>query len=188
MVVGHRSFNHTFDGGAQGSFVWAPYSVNVTDALESWRRAVLAPNSTAAAEALDWSLRGPPGRVVPDALVLCSSLWHMLYFGDPETYGERVAALKAAVIALQDAVAAAATAGDAAGASGSGGAGGGSTGGAGGGEAEAAREGRANRRAQGIDPLVDRRPTVYWCGHLDADSHLEAPLLRPTVPARTRHY
>lgn len=108
VVGGHRSFNHSLAGGAHGSFVWAPYAANVTDALAAWRRAAAlaaasgGANATAATSLPD-ELSGPAGRIspVPDILVICSSLWHMLHVGDPVQYGQRISALKAAVEGLQ---------------------------------------------------------------------------------------
>lgn len=123
---------------------------------------MLSPNATAASEALHWSLRGPPGRVVPDALILCSSLWHMLHVGDPGQYGQRIAALRAAVVELQDAVAAAA------GGAGGGGDGDGVAFGMGANTVvenvteAGAGEPPPQRRRQLDDPLVARRPSVYW--------------------------
>lgn len=76
VVVGHRSFEHPLAAGARGSFVWAPYQDNVTDALRTWHAA----------------------GAVPDIVVVGASLWHMLHVGDAD---DHTAALRRVAAAMQ---------------------------------------------------------------------------------------
>ncbi|WOK98841.1 hypothetical protein Cni_G07553 [Canna indica] len=61
-------------------FVWAPFESNLTTLLRGLRR------------------RSPAAR--PDVLVLGSGLWHMLHLTNSSLYGESLASLKRAAVAL----------------------------------------------------------------------------------------
>ncbi len=79
VVTGHRSFEHPLAAGARGSFVWAPYTDNITDALRTW-------HATGA---------------VPDVVVVGAALWHMLHVGDPDAHSAELHRVAAAVEQLR---------------------------------------------------------------------------------------
>lgn len=82
VVEGHQSFDHTLLRGARSSFVWAPFSANLTESLTAWAAAAASvPRKLGEADPDAARAAG-----VPDVLVLCASLWHMLHVGDPDAY------------------------------------------------------------------------------------------------------
>jgi hypothetical protein len=80
VVVGHRSFEHPLAAGARGTFVWAPYGDNITDALRTWHAAGAA----------------------PDVVVISASLWHMLHIADADDHTASLRRVSAAVQQLRE--------------------------------------------------------------------------------------
>jgi hypothetical protein len=80
VVVGHRSFEHPLAAGARGTFVWAPYADNITDALRTWHAAGAA----------------------PDVVVIGASLWHMLHVADADDHTASLRRVSAAMLQLRE--------------------------------------------------------------------------------------
>lgn len=64
IVFGHRDFEYTLPGNIRASFIWAPYTANITSRITQWTH----------------------GSEQPDYIIISTGLWHMLHVGDPEGY------------------------------------------------------------------------------------------------------
>jgi hypothetical protein len=71
----HRDWEHELVGGGRASFRWAPFLSNVTDVVS------------------DESFAGEGWLGPPDALILGSTLWHVLHEGSPESFESELARL-----------------------------------------------------------------------------------------------
>ncbi|KAL3149930.1 hypothetical protein ABBQ38_013293 [Trebouxia sp. C0009 RCD-2024] len=72
IVFGHQDFQYTLPGNVRASFIWAPYTVNVTSHIQKWAS----------------------GDQYPDMIVVSTGLWHMLHIGSPEGFQSAVTQLK----------------------------------------------------------------------------------------------
>lgn len=72
IVFGHQDFEYTLPGNVRASFIWAPYTVNVTSRIKQWAS----------------------GDKRPDMIIVSTGLWHMLHIGSPEGFQAAISDLK----------------------------------------------------------------------------------------------
>ena len=100
VAYGHQSFEYTLPGAIRASFVWAPYTANVTDQINAWCATTtgICPcrvsSKGSQRDCLMWWLRRHDTDVMPDVLVVGTALWHVLHVHNADAFENQLVLLR----------------------------------------------------------------------------------------------